>query len=135
MTILTPAITVSTRSLSMTPAAQVCCAIFFFQAEDGIRDTSVTGVQTCALPILWLTGPPPQARQAGLMPPANAEHAAGPPAGEEVNSRAGERPITNGADKEAGRAPEIGRASCRERVEVTVVGGAVKNVRDASDRE
>src|SRR5437764_12948833 len=24
---------------------------FFFQAEDGIRDTSVTGVQTCALPI------------------------------------------------------------------------------------
>jgi len=27
--------------------------IFFFQAEDGIRDTSVTGVQTGALPI-WL---------------------------------------------------------------------------------
>src|SRR5437762_10877984 len=26
--------------------------LFFFQAEDGIRDTSVTGVQTCALPIL-----------------------------------------------------------------------------------
>src|ERR1017187_5342267 len=25
---------------------------FFFQAEGGIRDTSVTGVQTCALPIL-----------------------------------------------------------------------------------
>src|SRR5438093_13611097 len=24
---------------------------FFFQAEDGIRDWSVTGVQTCALPI------------------------------------------------------------------------------------
>src|SRR5207237_2901907 len=29
------------------------CAVFFFffQAEDGIRDSSVTGVQTCALPI------------------------------------------------------------------------------------
>src|SRR5256886_8133478 len=27
-----------------------CC--FFFQAEDGIRDLTVTGVQTCALPIL-----------------------------------------------------------------------------------
>src|SRR5262249_58321427 len=27
---------------------------FFFQAEDGIRDWSVTGVQTCALPILML---------------------------------------------------------------------------------
>src|SRR5438046_7928949 len=27
---------------------------FFFQAEDGIRDWSVTGVQTCALPISFL---------------------------------------------------------------------------------
>ena len=26
--------------------------VFFFQAEDGIRDYDVTGVQTCALPIL-----------------------------------------------------------------------------------
>ena len=32
----------------------MCCmgqAVFFFQAEDGIRDYKVTGVQTCALPI------------------------------------------------------------------------------------
>src|SRR2546430_10209310 len=29
-----------------------CHTIFFFQAEDGIRDLTVTGVQTCALPIL-----------------------------------------------------------------------------------
>src|SRR2546430_7969078 len=28
---------------------------FFFQAEDGIRDLTVTGVQTCALPISRLT--------------------------------------------------------------------------------
>src|SRR5256885_11359539 len=27
------------------------CSFFFFQAEDGIRDYKVTGVQTCALPI------------------------------------------------------------------------------------
>src|SRR5699024_11450849 len=27
---------------------------FFFQAEDGIRDRNVTGVQTCALPIFYL---------------------------------------------------------------------------------
>src|SRR2546430_11492849 len=27
------------------------CDFFFFQAEDGIRDLTVTGVQTCALPI------------------------------------------------------------------------------------
>src|SRR5256886_7329891 len=29
----------------------VVCFFFFFQAEDGIRDLTVTGVQTCALPI------------------------------------------------------------------------------------
>src|SRR5258708_24499850 len=29
----------------------VCFFVFFFQAEDGIRDDLVTGVQTCALPI------------------------------------------------------------------------------------
>src|SRR5256886_11697041 len=27
--------------------------VFFFQAEDGIRDLTVTGVQTCALPIFY----------------------------------------------------------------------------------
>src|SRR5256886_6679569 len=27
------------------------CQFFFFQAEDGIRDLTVTGVQTCALPV------------------------------------------------------------------------------------
>src|SRR5262249_56273155 len=34
--------------------------VFFFQAEDGIRDWSVTGVQTCALPIStvdWISYP------------------------------------------------------------------------------
>src|SRR5690606_39826964 len=29
----------------------IFCLFFFFQAEDGIRDFHVTGVQTCALPI------------------------------------------------------------------------------------
>src|SRR5262249_51089245 len=38
---------------------RICC-VFFFQAEEGIRDWSVTGVQTCALPIFvyrdrWLS--------------------------------------------------------------------------------
>src|SRR4051794_41382382 len=31
--------------------SQRLCIFFFFQAEDGIRDGRVTGVQTCALPI------------------------------------------------------------------------------------
>ena len=30
----------------------IAVVFFFFQAEDGIRDDLVTGVQTCALPIL-----------------------------------------------------------------------------------
>src|SRR5438309_8793907 len=36
------------------------CKFFFFQAEDGRRYGTVTGVQTCALPISrWLPGCPP----------------------------------------------------------------------------
>src|SRR2546429_5383681 len=38
-------------SLSRRPGSSGC---FFFQAEDGIRDVAVTGVQTCALPIFFL---------------------------------------------------------------------------------
>src|SRR2546430_12606888 len=35
------------------PRSKVCLmCVCFFQAEDGIRDLTVTGVQTCALPIL-----------------------------------------------------------------------------------
>src|SRR6202789_3554403 len=33
--------------------------LFFFQAEDGIRDAVVTGVQTCALPISTVRGDQP----------------------------------------------------------------------------
>src|SRR5207249_8237585 len=32
-------------------SGNVVRSVFFFQAEDGIRDRNVTGVQTCALPI------------------------------------------------------------------------------------
>src|SRR3989449_2629971 len=39
---------------------------FFFQAEDGIRDVAVTGVQTCALPILELSAVPQ--REEGMTP-------------------------------------------------------------------
>src|SRR3712207_8871654 len=45
---------------------------FFFQAEDGIRDIGVTGVQTCALPIslpIWVGvgGTPESFVRAGLL--------------------------------------------------------------------
>src|SRR5256885_10427272 len=37
--------------LTAAIAVEEHSAVFFFQAEDGIRDYKVTGVQTCALPI------------------------------------------------------------------------------------
>src|SRR5207245_6280050 len=101
---------------------------FFFQAEDGIRDATVTGVQTCALPILTgrvlardngglrhvavalqrgfdLAGLDAEAAQLHLLvrAPEEVEHSIGTPA----------REIT-----------EIGRASCRERGCSTAVCGA-----------
>src|SRR4030066_2137887 len=39
---------------------------FFFQAEDGIRDSSVTGVQTCALPIYGAVAMPPTPKNIGI---------------------------------------------------------------------
>src|SRR3989442_3004540 len=45
--------------------------LFFFQAEDGIRDADVTGVQTCALPISHLR-PARRKQAAGLRCPQEA---------------------------------------------------------------
>src|SRR5260370_80129 len=46
---LVAAINTGVKSCALPIRALDC--VFFFQAEDGIRDSSVTGVQTCALPI------------------------------------------------------------------------------------
>src|SRR2546430_8017837 len=90
-----------------------CVFFFFFQAEDGIRDLTVTGVQTCALPICgqernvraderaWrkataLTGA--LVVQEKISPLFLAHHSA---------EAAPENVLLHG---------EIGRASCRERV-------------------
>src|SRR5260370_253020 len=40
-----------TTACPSSPVPATSSHLFFFQAEDGIRDSSVTGVQTCALPI------------------------------------------------------------------------------------
>src|SRR5687768_18227439 len=67
----------------------LCGFFFFFQAEDGIRDVAVTGVQTCALPILFGLGAAtggsgkgsegaPQARQGAAARPS-------PPPGERLS--------------------------------------------------
>src|SRR5262249_56805110 len=54
----------------------VWCFCFFFQAEDGIRDWSVTGVQTCALPICHDHRPSHRVRSLSAAP--GARGAAGP---------------------------------------------------------
>src|SRR5262249_5461718 len=48
---------VAAWSAAAIARAVTSCCVFFFQAEDGIRDWSVTGVQTCALPILAVRPP------------------------------------------------------------------------------
>src|SRR5688500_20158762 len=80
----------------------------FFQAEDGIRDYKVTGVQTCALPISIVTMGWDQA-ETGMEGDSGELFAA-----------------TKGAVLAFTRslalslAPKIGRASCRERVDRSV---------------
>src|SRR5256885_7916082 len=53
----------------------VLCTLifFFFQAEDGIRDYKVTGVQTCALPICRSGEPSREARRRGGWRGASAQ--------------------------------------------------------------
>src|SRR5437762_9129500 len=93
------------------------CVVFFFQAEDGIRDTSVTGVQTCALPIFCTSSVLGRAlveTTAEHRRCANEAVETWGSLARDVNSR-----TRMYADWHV--APdEIGRASCRERVERTV---------------
>src|SRR5439155_2130171 len=71
--------------------------VFFFQAEDGIRDGHVTGVQTCALPISRATLLSGGGDGATLPPPSR------------------------GRVRHDRTTHEIGRASCRERVSISGV--------------
>src|SRR5688500_19149974 len=88
--------------------------LFFFQAEDGIRDYKVTGVQTCALPIC-----DPYARGASRLRPGEekgltqALHArkATLALGARLHDGHGSPQPSPGGDTPH----EIGRASCRER--------------------
>src|SRR5688572_32583467 len=92
---------------------------FFFQAEDGIRDLTVTGVQTCALPIfvfgavgtIYLTVTPrlEERLQEQKLDRLQAD------ARTNVDGRTG---FAEGY--------EIGRASCRERGEMSVVAVSLK---------
>src|SRR5699024_11957316 len=81
------------------PASSFC---FFLQAEDGIRDRNVTGVQTCALPIC-----PGAGVEGGLL-------------GDDVAADVGR---AGAADGQGGDddGVQIGRASCRGRGSSAVV--------------
>src|SRR4030067_1608458 len=48
-------------------------SVFFFQAEDGIRDKLVTGVQTCALPI-WISSDKPGFSVLWYLPSRSTTH-------------------------------------------------------------
>src|SRR5204862_4750279 len=93
---------------------------FFFQAEDGIRDLYVTGVQTCALPIWahrsFVDGTRPVVRVAvgGRRPERASRRGTG--------SLPEQRPREDRRGRAAGLSPagdrpdsQIGRASCREK--------------------
>src|SRR5207248_3481471 len=94
-------------------------SFFFFQAEDGIRDRTVTGVQTCALPIFAPRRAARAVLAAGRVALAN---------GRGCSRRLLLRRMVAGRGHSARvqRVPrgEIGRASCRERVSMWGVGGA-----------
>src|SRR5690606_39752508 len=87
---------------------------FFFQAEDGIRDFHVTGVQTCALPILAKVE---VIRACRRINPATLPEATALLASLDLIPLSG-TVIDEGANVGATtlRSLEIGRASCRERV-------------------
>src|SRR5437762_7678457 len=67
---------------------------FFFQAEDGIRDTSVTGVQTCALTILSRRHRRQREENCGDQAPENSNRARNAQAGKRRISRKSERTET-----------------------------------------
>src|SRR5260370_9745196 len=104
------------ENLGWVEEIRMVCVRFFFQAEDGIRDSSVTGVQTCALPIYhqWILGavgdPLVMHQPAAPLLDVDAElHRYELP-------RPASRPAWDGETHRLEVQKEIGRASCRERV-------------------
>src|SRR5256885_5587189 len=100
--------------MAKVPTRLIISSFFFFQAEDGIRDYKVTGVQTCALPICSIFAHVQQQK------PADRFHAAQI---DQISRPQWARPPARRNSVQRTRncvlAPwtqEIGRASCRERV-------------------
>src|SRR5207248_5936075 len=95
-----------------------CVFFFFFQAEDGIRDRTVTGVQTCALPIfvVSVTADLTKRIKAGQIVKEIAPIVGGGGGGRPDFAEAGGKHPEK-IDEMLAATEEIGRASCRERGE------------------
>src|SRR5699024_11884038 len=107
-------------------------SVFFFQAEDGIRHRNVTGVQTCALPILMsvtlcLVMHGSEKLMHRLIPTGMLRAAAGGLAVIALTYLVGTTDY-NGAGK-------IGRASWRERAGHQKDGGAKENKKRREDMD
>src|SRR5256886_7882923 len=87
---------------------------FFFQAEDGIRVLTVTGVQTCALPIWLRAGRVDVLHRHDLRVAAAARSSLHTEHGPERRLPDAQRGVL--AEPAKRLRHEIGRASCRERV-------------------
>src|SRR5256885_12050717 len=106
------------------PSVSVVVAwIFFFQAEDGIRDYKVTGVQTCALPISSSARNARAARRASLRATRVNFHF---PVGSCLNESRAAEPAPPSPCGGSMDTSQIGRAACRGRGENSVVAGSFK---------
>src|SRR5690606_39805678 len=99
---------------------------FFFQAEDGIRDFHVTGVQTCALPISTAVSARPV--QNAVSSNILSSFELNPAFLKQAREEAMKNQHSQGAQKNIIRqlVVEIGRASWRERVEGEEGGDALR---------
>src|SRR5258708_29672474 len=89
---------------------------FFFQAEDGIRDDLVTGVQTCALPISTDAHRRAAVRAEGSARGSHQLNAERLRAGERIFGEQDLEGLVRAIAVRPRERAEIGRASCRERV-------------------
>src|SRR5688500_20268699 len=108
-------------------------SVFFFQAEDGIRDYKVTGVQTCALPIYerWGKHNPLNIGISG----DKTEHVLWRLENGELDGVKPKLVVIMIGTNNLGNAPqEIGRASCRETVLITAAHSLTEKYRQRSCR-
>src|SRR5256886_10386762 len=106
---------VSNDNFLQNAVSLLCVAMlvfFFFQAEDGIRDLTVTGVQTCALPIFGRAG----ALERGPRVRLRVARAAACGARLWPGARRGGAAARLAIAGPGALSAKIGRASCRGRV-------------------